>query len=222
MVTPRSRLLDPAVTDYLARHSTPPDAVQQRLIEATRSEAGDSAGMQIGPDQGVFFELLTRAMGVTSAIEIGTFTGYSALAIARGLAPGGRLICCDVSPEWTAIGRRHWADAGVADRIDLRIGPALDTLAELGDDETFDLAFVDADKPNYRNYLDALLPRLRPGGLILVDNTLWSGRVVDDEDQGENTVALRAFNDHVARRDDVVVVVLPVGDGISMISRRPA
>ena len=196
-MTARDHIVDPAIAAYVTGHSTAPDRVQQALIDTTYERTGNRAGMQIGSDQGTFFEILVRAMGVTDAIEIGTFTGYSALAIARGLAPGGRLICCDVSEEWTAIGRAAWADAGVADRIDLRIAPALDTIAALGDDDQFDLAFIDADKPAYAAYVDALLPRVRPSGVILIDNTLWSGRVLADpsDDDDENTIALRALND---------------------------
>ncbi|MGD9997324.1 MAG: O-methyltransferase, partial [Ilumatobacteraceae bacterium] len=158
-------------------------------------------------------------MQVHDAIEIGTFTGYSALSIARGMQPGGRLICCDVSEEWTAIAREHWQLAGVADRIDLRIGPALQTIADLPDDLQFDLVFIDADKPNYANYFDALVPRLRPTGLMLDDNTLWSGQVVDDTANDELTVALRAFNDKVVADPRVRCVILPLGDGVTMIQR---
>lgn len=220
MASTRAHVVDPAIADYIAAHSTAPDEHQRRLMEVTQQHTGRAAGMQIGADQGTLFEILTRAIEVTSAIEIGTFTGYSALAIARGLAPGGRLICCDVSEEWTSIAREAWKAAGVADRIDLRIGPALDTLAAL-DDEQFDLAFVDADKPAYLAYVESLLPRMRPGGVILVDNTLWSGDVVQapGPDDDENTVALRAFNDAVAARDDVLVTVLPLGDGVTVIQR---
>lgn len=221
MPASRNHIVDPAIADYAAAHSTPPDGVQQRLMDVTQERTGGAAGMQIGGDQGTLFEILTRAIGATSAIEIGTFTGYSALSIARGLAPGGRLICCDVSEEWTSIGREHWEQAGVADRIDLRLGPALETLSALPADLTFDLAFVDADKVSYGAYVDALVPRLRRGGVILVDNTLWSGRVLDDTAADDDSTALRAFNDAVVARDDVQVVILPIGDGVTVIQRRP-
>ncbi|MFV0307755.1 MAG: O-methyltransferase [Desertimonas sp.] len=223
MPTARAHIVDPRLAGYVADHSTPPDEHQRRLIEVTRDRTGDAAGMQIGADQATLFQILTGAMAVTSAIEIGTFTGFSALAIARGLAPGGRLICCDVSEEWTTIARQAWEAAGVADRIDLHVGPALDTLAELGSDERFDLAFVDADKTGYLAYVEALLPRMRPRGVILVDNTLWSGRVAEPAgpDDNANTVALRTFNDTIAARDDVLVTVLPIGDGVTVIQRRP-
>ena len=147
---PKSFLLSSELADYLVAHGTPPDAAQEALIEETAA-LGAIAGMQIAPEQGAFLTVLTRLTGVRRAIEIGTFTGYSALCIARGLPADGRLVCCDVSEEWTAIGRRAWAAAGVADRIDLRIAPALETLAALPADTSFDLAFSDADKPNYAN-----------------------------------------------------------------------
>lgn len=222
MTTARSIIVDPSIAEYVAAHSTPPDEVQRRLIETTKARTGRRAGMQIGPDQGTFFEILVRAMGATDAIEIGTFTGYSALAIARGLAPGGRLICCDVSTEWTDIARTAWQEAGVADRIELRLGPALETLAALPDDAAFDLAFIDADKPAYPAYVDAVLPRLRPRGVILIDNTLWSGRVLTAPADGDDdTAALRQLNDTLAARTDLLVAVLSIGDGVTMIQRRP-
>jgi caffeoyl-CoA O-methyltransferase len=152
-------------------------------------------------------------------VEIGTFTGSSSLALARGLGPDGRLLCCDVSEEWTSIAREHWEKAGVADRIELRLGPALDTLRSLPADETFDLAFVDADKTGYADYYEELLPRLRPGGLLLVDNTLWSGAVLDEKDDTDDTVAIRELNDRIAADPRVRVVLLPLGDGVTVVQR---
>ncbi len=221
---PETRLfvVEPNLAAYIAAHSTPPDDVQRRLMAATVAKTGGSARMQIGNDQGSFFEMLVRAIGVEHAIEIGTFTGYSALSIARGLAPGGTLICCDVSEEWTAIAREHWELAGVADRIDLRIAPALDTLAGLPDDQRFDLAFIDADKPNYPHYFEALLPRMRPRGVILVDNTLWSGEVLNADATERDTVALREFNTMVANDPRVRCVIIPMGDGVTMIQHAMA
>lgn len=175
----RAQIVDPEVAAYAAAHSSPPDEVQQRLMAVTSERTGRASGMQIGNDQGTFLEMLTRTRGARSAIEVGTFTGFSALSIARGLGPAGRLICCDVSEEWTTIAREHWELAGVADRIDLRIGPARETLRDLPADESFDLVFIDADKQGYLDYYEALLPRLVPGGLMLADNTLWSRRVLD-------------------------------------------
>jgi caffeoyl-CoA O-methyltransferase len=215
----RSHVVDPQLAEYIAAHSTSPDAVQRRLMAATEEHTGGHARMQIGGDQGTLFELFTLAIGARTAIEIGTFTGYSALSIARGLGPEGRLICCDVSEEWTAIAREHWELAGVADRIDLRIAPALDTLAALPDDLRFDLAFIDADKPNYIHYYEALLPRMHPNGVILVDNTLWSLAVLDEQSTDRDTVALRAFNQRIAADDRVRCVILPIGDGVTMIQQ---
>ena len=216
---PKSFLLSSELADYLVAHGTPPDAVQEALIEETAG-LGAVAGMQIAPEQGAFLTVFTRLIGATRAIEIGTFTGYSALCIARGLPDDGRLLCCDVSEEWTAVGKRAWANAGVADRIDLRIAPALETLAGLPADTRFDLAFIDADKPNYANYFDALLPKMRTNGAILVDNVLWDGRVVKPDADDENTVAIRAFNDKVARDDRVDTVMLPIADGLTLARKR--
>jgi caffeoyl-CoA O-methyltransferase len=216
---PKSFHLPAAVHDYLVRHGTPPDAVQRELIEETRRLGGVSL-MQIAPEQGAFLTLLARAIGARRAIEVGTFTGYSALCIARGLAPGGRLVCCDVSEEWTAIARRFWEEGGVADRIELRLGPAAETLAALPAEPVFDLAFIDADKGGYPAYYEAILPRLRPGGLILVDNVLWFGRVADPSADDEATAQIRAFNAKVAADPRVEAVMLPIGDGLTIL-RKP-
>ena len=221
MADTRSHIIDPDVAAYVGAHSSPPDEVQRRLMEVTAERTGRAAGMQIGNDQGTFLEVLARASGARLAVEVGTFTGYSALSIARGIGPAGRLICCDVSEEWTAIGREHWEQAGVADRIDLRIGPAAETLAALPDDLTVDFAFIDADKGGYLAYYEALLPRMAPDGLMLVDNTLWSRRVLDPSVDDADTTALRAFNDAVAADARVRVVILPMGDGVTMIQPAP-
>ena len=216
---PKSFSLTAPIHEYLVAHGTPPDAVQQALIERTSALGGISM-MQIAPEQGAFMTILTRLLGVGHAVEIGTFTGYSALCIARGIEPDGRLICCDVSEEWTAIARDAWADAGVADRIDLRIAPALETIAALPEDEHIDLVFIDADKENYANYYEALLPRVRRNGAILVDNTLWSGAVIDPERNDESTVAIRAFNDMVAADPRVDTVQLAISDGLTLLRKR--
>ncbi len=163
---------DSVIADYIDAHTAQPDDIQRDLIEETRSATGRSAGMQIGSDQGSLMALLVRLTGARRAIEIGTFTGYSSLAIARALPEDGSLLCCDVSEEWTSIARRYWARAGVDHKIELRIGPALDTLAALPADATFDLAFIDADKPAYAGYLEALLARMPSNALIMIDNTL--------------------------------------------------
>lgn len=218
-MSPKSFLLDEAIHRYLVDHGTRPDEHQAALIERT-SALGDVAGMQIAPEQGAFLTLLTRLVGATSAIEVGTFTGYSALAIARGLGQGGRLLCCDVNEAWAALAREAWTSAGVADRIELRLAPALDTLRSLPPDPTVDLAFIDADKQSYVAYHEELVPRLRPGGLLLVDNTLWGGRVVDPADDGDDTVAIRTYNDHAAADERLDTVLLPVADGLTLCRRR--
>jgi caffeoyl-CoA O-methyltransferase len=219
MADPKSFFLGNEIADYLVAHGTPPDAVQQKLIAQTR-ELGPVAGMQVAPEQGTFLTVLTRAIGARNAIEIGTFTGYSALCIARGLSADGRLLCCDVSEEWTAIGRQAWDADGVGKLIELRIAPALDTIAALPASEQFDLAFIDADKPNYANYLDALAPKMKSNALILVDNVLWHGAVVDDQATDDNTVAIKAFNDKLARDDRFDVVMLPISDGLTLARKK--
>ena len=216
---PKSFNLTPEIHQYLVAHGTPPDDVQQALIERT-SELGGISMMQIAPEQGAFMTILTRLLGVRNAVEIGTFTGYSSLCIARGLADGGKLVCCDVSDEWTSIGQEYWERAGVADRIDLRIAPALETIATLPEGEHVDLVFIDADKENYANYYDALLPRLRQNSVILVDNTLWSGAVIDESRDDSSTVAIRAFNDMVAADDRVDTVQLAISDGLTLLRKR--
>ena len=216
---PKSFFLSPPLHRYLVEHGTPPDEIQRALIDETAALGGISM-MQISPEQGAFMTLLTRAVGARRAVEVGTFTGYSALCIARGLPADGHLLCCDVSDEWTSVGAKYWEQAGVADRIELKIAPALDTLRALPPDATIDLAFVDADKPNYSGYYEELLSRLRPNGLILVDNVLWGGSVIEDDPNDENRVAIRAFNDLVARDERVDPVMLPLGDGLTLLRKR--
>jgi caffeoyl-CoA O-methyltransferase len=222
MAGPKSFFLTPELHEYLVAHGTPPDDVQRALIDETAA-LGGVAGMQISPEQGAFMTMLTRLVGARDAIEIGTFTGYSALCIARGLAAGGRLLFCDVSDEWTSVGRRAWGRAGVADRIELRLGPALDTLRSLPPEPQFDLAFIDADKPNYPAYFEELLPRMRTNGVILVDNVLWGGNVLpsagDDENDRSRDV-IRKFNDTVAADARVDTVMLPLGDGLTLLRKR--
>ena len=219
MTSPKGVGLAPDVYDYLLAHSTPVDEVQRSLIAETQA-LGGIARMQVSPEQGALLTLLVQLSGARRVVEVGTFTGYSALCLARGLPPGGTLLCCDVNEEWTAIGRRHWERAGLADRIELRIAPAADTLRSLPAEPAIDLAFIDADKPGYPTYFDELVPRLRQGGLLLVDNVLWSGRVVDPTDDEEDTRAIRAFNDKVVADERVDVVMLPVADGLSLVRRR--
>ncbi len=216
---PKSFFLSPEIHQYLIEHGTPPDPVQQALIDETAALGGISI-MQISPEQGTFMTLLTRLIGARSAVEVGTFTGYSALCIARGLPADGHLLCCDVSDEWTSVGKKYWEQVGVADRIELRIAPAVETLRSLPRQESIDLAFVDADKPSYAAYYEELLARLRPNGVILVDNVLWGGNVIEDDPKDENRVAIRAFNDAVARDDRVDTVMLPLGDGLTLLRKR--
>ncbi|HEY2549208.1 MAG TPA: class I SAM-dependent methyltransferase [Streptosporangiaceae bacterium] len=206
--------------DYLVAHSTPPDGVLRELAAETLSRYPDAAGMQIGPEQGTFMTQLVALAGARTAVEVGTFTGYSSICLARGLASDGALICCDVSEEWTALARAYWQKAGVADRIELRLGPGLDTLRALPEGDWLDLAFIDADKPGYVGYWEQLVPRIRAGGLILVDNTLFHGQVTDATDTSANVQGIRDFNDHAAADDRVDLVLLPVGDGLTLARKR--
>jgi caffeoyl-CoA O-methyltransferase len=204
------------VRDYAVGHGTwVPDEVVRQLRSDTQA-LGDVAGMQIGDDQGQLLTMMARLVGARRAVEVGTFTGYSSLCIARGLAEGGSLLCCDISEDWTAIGVRAWEHAGLRDRIDLRLAPALQTLRALPREAVIDLVFIDADKPGYTAYWDELVPRVREGGVLLADNVLWSGEIVDEGVTGENVAALRAFNDKVAIDSRVEVVVLPAFDGLTI------
>jgi caffeoyl-CoA O-methyltransferase len=216
---PKSFFLAPEIHHYLVEHGTPPDAVQRGLIEDT-AKLGGIAMMQVAPEQGAFMTLLARAIGARRAIEVGTFTGYSSLCLARGLPEDGLLICCDTSAEWTAIGRPFWEKARVAHKIELRIAPALETLRGLPAQPAFDLAFIDADKTSYESYYEELLRLLRPGGLILVDNVLWMGNVVNPQATDPNTQAIRAFNDRVAHDPRVDCVMLPISDGLTLLRKR--
>jgi len=218
-VAAKSFLLTHDLAAYLIDHGSPPDAVQLALIEETRA-LGAVSGMQIAPEQGAFLTLLTRRIGAKSAVEVGTFTGYSSLCIARGLPADGHLLCCDVSEEWTAVARRAWESAGVADRIELQIAPGADTLRALPDAETIDLAFIDADKPGYPVYYEEILQRMRPNGVLLVDNVLWDGRVIQADADDDNTVAIRAFNDMVKADDRVEAVILPIADGLTLCRKK--
>ncbi len=216
---PKSFHLSAEIHEYIVAHGTPPDDVQRGLIEET-SKLGGISIMQIAPEQGAFMTLFARAIGARRAIEIGTFTGYSALCLARGLPDDGRLICCDISDEWASIGRPYWEKAGVAHKIDLRIAPALETLKALSDEGTYDLAFIDADKPGYGGYFEELMRLLRPGGTILCDNVLWMGNVVNPAADDEHTRAIRAFNDLVAADERVDTAMLAVSDGLTLLRKR--
>jgi caffeoyl-CoA O-methyltransferase len=216
---PKSFHLSAEIHEYLVAHGTPPDEVLEALIEATKQLGGISI-MQIAPEQGAFMTLLARAIGAVRVVEVGTFTGLSTLCLARGIPDDGRVIACDVSEEWTSIGRPFWEEAGVAHKIDLRIGPADQTLKSLPAVEDIDLSFIDADKGGYGVYYDELLARTRPGGLILVDNVLWGGSVVDASNESADAVAIRAFNDRVAADERVDCVMLAISDGLTLLRKR--
>ncbi|MFM7535238.1 MAG: O-methyltransferase [Acidimicrobiales bacterium] len=216
---PDNPWLDPAVAAYCDMHSSTPDEILRELVTETAAATGRRAVMQISAGQGVLLQQLAR--GARFAVEVGTFTGYSSICLARGMGAGGRLLCCDVSEEWTAIARRYWARAGLSDRIELRVGPALETLRSLPAGQLVDLAFIDADKHNYQAYFDELFPRLRIGGLILVDNTLWYRKVLEPAVDGDvDTAALQAFNDTLAVDPRVDVVLLPISDGLTVVQKR--
>ncbi len=210
---------EPEIYTYVVAHGTPPDPLLERLAEETRA-LGPMAAMQIDAEQGSLLTWLTRALGARRAIEIGTFTGTSSIYIARGLPDDGSLLCLDASEEWTAIARRYWKEAGLDDRIELRLGPALATLEALPPEPVYDLAFLDADKVGYAAYLEALLPRLHTGGVVLVDNVLWGGAVIDPRKDDVDTRAIRGFNDAVARDPRLDVTMLGRFDGLSLLRKR--
>jgi predicted O-methyltransferase YrrM len=210
-----SEHLRPNLHAYLVAHATPPDGVLRDLIAETAERFPRNVIFQIGPEQGTFMTMLAGLMGARQAIEVGTFTGYSSICLARGLAAGGKLICCDINEEWTSLAREYWEKAGLADRIGLRLGPALQTLRALPAGATFDLAFIDADKRGYRGYWEELVPRMRPGGILLIDNTLLHGRIFE-ESLDPDALAMKEFNDHVLNDDRVELVMLAVGDGLTL------
>ena len=217
--TPKSLALGPDLHGYLVAHGTPPDPVLSRLIADTEA-MGDIARMQISPEQGALLTMLAKILGAHLIVEVGTFTGYSSVCLARGLAEGGRLICCDVSTEYTARAVQAWKEAALDDRVDLRIAPAADTLRAMPSDPPIDFAFIDADKGGYAVYYEEIVTRMRPGGVIAVDNVLWSGRVVDPSDTSADTAAIRAFNDMVAADGRVDAVMLPIADGLTLLRKR--
>ena len=215
----RSIGLDPALLSYVVANSGGRDSVAAELAQVTRDGFGDLSAMNIEQDQGRFLEFLVCLLGARTVVEVGTFTGMSALYLARGITNGGRLVCLDLDETFVEVGRPYWERAGVADRIEVRIGPAAETLAAWPLDEPIDLAFIDADKPGYGTYLDLLLDRLSPDGLVVVDNVLWSGAVIDPGATDENTEAIRAFNDRVASDPGLDSVMLGIGDGVTLIRR---
>jgi caffeoyl-CoA O-methyltransferase len=211
-----SDIVDPRVEAYAEEHTTPDGELFERLAAET-AEKTTAPEMMVGRLEGQFLRVLVRSLRARRILELGTFTGYSSISMALALPAGGRVITCDVNKETTAIARRYAQEAGVADRIEYRLGPALEAIAQL--DGPFDLVFIDADKPNYINYYEATLPMLAEGGLIVVDNTLWSGRVIDEEDTEETTQAIRALNDHVSADPRVENVLLTVRDGMNLVWR---
>ncbi|MEV4494851.1 O-methyltransferase [Micromonospora arborensis] len=213
-MTTKSIPLTDELHAYLVAHGSPPDEIIRDLAEETRSVLPEHATMQVAPEQAAFLTFLTRLLDVRQAVEVGTFTGLSSLAIARGLPEGGRLTCFDISAEFTGIARRYWERAGVQDRIDLRIGPAGDRLRELPYERHLDFAFIDADKTGYPVYWAELVPRMRPGGVIAVDNVLRGGRVIAPRDANDRAIA--AFNDDVLADVRVDPVMLPISDGLTL------
>jgi caffeoyl-CoA O-methyltransferase len=220
-MTPRSFLLTPELSDYVRAGSERPDEVATDLLVETAAlaERGEvPPTFQIAPEQGAFMQLLTRALGVRRAVEIGTFTGFSAMCIARGLPDDGSLLCLDISEEWTAIARRYWERAGLSDRIELRLGKAIDSLRAIPAEPTFDLAFVDADKTGYAAYVEELYPRLTDNGLVLLDNTLRGGRVLAPESDDDHAIA--ELNAALAADPRWETVLLPLADGLTLLRKR--
>jgi len=213
-------IVNPLVSDYLLTHCTPADDLLRELAAETRRADPGAAGMQVSHDEGQLLTMLTRLAGARRAVEVGVFTGYSSICIARGMPDGGHLLACDVSEKWTSIARRYWKRAGLEERIELRIAPALDTLRALPAEPVLDLAFIDADKGNYPLYYEELLARLRPGGLIILDNVLRGGDVADPAVRDSGTVAMRRLNDLIAGDGRVESVMLPVRDGVTLARRR--
>lgn len=217
----RTIAMNDALYAYLLDVSVDEPPLLARLREETSKLPG--ARMQIGPDQGAFMHWLAGLIGARRAIEVGTFTGYSSLSVARALPADGRLVCCDVSEDYTRIARRYWAEAGLADRIELRIAPAVETLAALlreGGAGSYDFAFIDADKPSYDAYYERCLELVRQGGVIVIDNVLWSGKVADPSTDDPSTAALRALNRKIGQDPRVAACMIPVGDGLTLARKR--
>ena len=214
-----------SMTDELYQYLLAVSSREPEVLRRLREETArlPNAGMQIGPEQGQFMALLVQLLGARRTLEVGVFTGYSSLAVALALPPDGRVVACDVSEEWTAIARRYWAEAGVAEKIELRLGPAVETLDALlaaGQEGSFDFAFVDADKGNYDRYYERALRLVRRGGLIAIDNVLQGGRVADPEAQGESVAAIRALNARLHGDERVALSLVPIGDGLTLALRR--
>jgi caffeoyl-CoA O-methyltransferase len=212
--------LSPELYAYAIEHGARQDDLLRRLAEETESKLANVAIMQIAPDQGAFMTMLMRLTGARRALELGTFTGYSAICIARGLPDDGELVTCDLNDEWTSIARRYWEEADVAERIDLRLGPALETIRGLPSEEPFDFAFIDADKAEYPDYYEECLRLLGPGGLVMLDNVFRDGKVLDADDDDPRTRATREVNERAAADQRVDVVMLAVADGITLARKR--
>ena len=216
---PKFIALNPNLYEYLVAHGHNDDPIRAELAAET-TKLGMISAMQIAAEQGTFMAILAGAIGARSAVEVGTFTGYSALCVARALPADGKLLCCDVNEQWTSVGRRYWERAGVANKITLKLGPAADTLKALPASHTFDFAFIDADKSNYAIYYEEILKRMRPNGLILIDNVLWSGAIVDETKQDADTQALRKLNDFIAKDTRVEAVMLGIADGLTVVRKK--
>jgi predicted O-methyltransferase YrrM len=212
--------LTPELYKYLVACGAKQDRILAELADETARRMGGTAMMQISPEQGSFMTILARAIGARHALELGTFTGYSALCVARALPPDGTLLCCDVSAEWTALARQYWEKAGLSHKITLKLAPALDTLRALPATEMFDFAFIDADKSNHRNYYEEILKRLRSNGLILIDNVLWNGEVINQSNQTADTRAIRELNDFLPGDNRVDVVMLAIADGVTICRKK--
>lgn len=218
-MTHRNEWMPAELYDYTLAIGPSSDAIARDLIAETDERFPGPAGMQIPPEQAGFLTLMTQLVGARSAVGVGTFTGFSSLAIARGLPPDGHLLCLDVNEEWTSVAQRYWKRAGVADRIDLRLGPALDSLRALPPEPTIDLVFIDADKPNYLAYWEELVPRVRPGGVLLIDNVFFHLSVLASTPDRPGAAEIRAFNDVVRDDPRVSHAVLPLGDGVTVARR---
>ena len=212
-MAPKPTELTAELFDYVVAHSGQPDEVQAALIADTQA-LGGAAGLQISPDEGAFLTMLAKLLGVRNALEIGTFTGFSALCIARGMGPDGHLTCCDVSEEWTSIARKHWLNAGLSDRIELRLGPGVETLRQMPAEPTYDLVFLDADKPGYPDYWEEIVPRVNSGGVILVDNVFYHGAAVDPAADDAGTLGIRVLNERARTDPRVESTMLTISDGI--------
>ena len=207
------------ILDYVLTHSSPPDPLLAQLRAETARRFPDQVILQIGAEQGTFMTLLSRLAAPRRAVEVGTFTGYSSICLARGLAPGGHLLCCDVNADWTGLAREFWRKAGLDGQIELRLGPATETLRALPAAEPIDLAFIDADKAGYASYWAEIVPRTRSGGIILVDNTFLHGRIFDP-DPDPDARAIRDFNEMVIADDRVELAMLSIGDGVIFAQKK--